>query len=360
MRVPIQDKVSTYMVFYLIASVQVGIGILSFQSRIIKHAGHDAWISVLVAGLVIHLLIWMLYVVLKGVDGDLVEVNKKVFGKVIGLLFTIIFMAYFVLGATLVIRNYVEVVQVWMFPQMRIWSILLLILPLIFYIINGGFRVVVGICFLGFIVPAILMVSFLFPLKYTNVNLILPLFDHSMRDILLSANEATLSFIGISALLVYFPFIKEKERSQKFAHFGNLTTTLIYTVLALITFMYYNQPQLSTIKWPTLDMWKIIELPFVARFEYAGISTWFLVILPNVILFLWGASRLVNRQFRLSQYKATILFLVIVFIGCFFLRTRDEIEQITRVFSWLGRGILYGYIPLLFLTYFLLRKGHKR
>jgi len=314
----------------------------------------------LVAGGAIHIAIWMIYVVLKGVDGDLVDVNKQVFGKFIGSFFTILFMLYLVLGATIVIRIYIEVVQVWMFPQMKVWSILFLILPLVFYIINGSFRVVVGICFLGFIVPAFLMTSFLFPLQYSNLNLILPVFDHSIQDILLSANEAALSFIGVSVLMVYYPFIKDKEKSQTWAHFGNLTTTLIYTGLAIITFTYYNQPQLSALKWPTLDMWKIIEMPFVARFEYAGISTWFLVILPNLTLFLWGVSRMMHRQFQVSYQKATILFLIAVFIGCFFMETREELENVTKVFSLFGRGILYIYIPLIFLTYCLLRKGRRK
>ncbi|KGX91771.1 GerAB/ArcD/ProY family transporter [Pontibacillus marinus] len=360
MRVPIQEKVSTYMVFYLITSVQVGVGILSYQSQINKHAGHDAWMSVLIAGLFIHITIWMIYVVLKGVDGDLVEVNKQVFGKVIGSVFTILYMLYLVLGATIVIRIYIEVVQVWMFPQMKVWSILFLILPLVFYIINGSFRVVVGICFLGFIVPAFLMTSFLFPLQYSNLNLVLPVFDHTFQEFLLSANEAALSFIGISVLMIYYPFIKEKEQSQKWAHFGNLTTTFIYTVLAIITFTYYNQPQLSSLKWPTLDMWKIIEMPFVARFEYAGISTWFLVILPNLTLFLWAASRMMYRQFQVSQQKSIVLFLIAVFIGCFFMETREELEKVTKVFSMFGRGILYVYIPFIFLTYCLLRKGRRK
>jgi len=360
MRVPIQEKVSTYMVFYLIASVQVGIGILSYQSQINKHAGHDAWISVLIAGLAIHITIWMIYVVLKGVDGDLVEVNKQVFGRFIGSAFSILFMAYLVFGATLVIRIYIEVVQVWMFPQIKVWSILFLILPLVFYIINGGFRVVVGICFLGFIVPAFLMTSFLFPLQHSNLNLILPVFDHTIQEVLLSANQAVLSFIGVSVLMVYYPFIKDKEQSQKWAHFGNLTTTFIYTVVAIITFMYYNQPQLSALKWPTLDMWKIIEMPFVARFEYAGISTWFLVILPNLTLFLWGVGRMMYRQFQVSQQKAIILFLIIVFIGCISIESRDELEKVTKVFSMFGRGILHVYIPLIFLTYCLFRKGKRK
>lgn len=347
------------MVFYLIASVQVGIGILSFQSEINKHAGHDAWMSVIIAGVCIHVMIWMMYSVLKGINGDLVDVHKRLFGRIAGAFFTIFFSFYLILGSTVVIRSYLEVVQVWMFPQMKIWSILLVILPLVFYIICGDFRVVVGVCFLGFVVPAFLTVTFLFPLQYSNMNLILPIFDHSIKDIWLSANEAVLGFIGISTLMIYYPFIKDKERSSKWAYLGNFTTTFIYLIVTLVTFMYYNQDQLSLIKWPTLDIWKIIELPFVARFEYMGVSTWFLVILPTLTLFLWAASRILYRQFHVSQHKLSVIFLIIIIIACVFLQTREDIEQITKVFSLLGRVVFYIYIPLLFLTYTILRMVKK-
>lgn len=45
----------------LIYSNIIGVGIMGFQRDIIKSAGYDAWISVLLSSISIHVLVWMTY-----------------------------------------------------------------------------------------------------------------------------------------------------------------------------------------------------------------------------------------------------------------------------------------------------------
>ena len=52
-------------------------------------------------------------------------------------------------------------------------------------------------------------------------------------------------------------------------------STLIYVVLAIVSFMYYSEGQLNHTIWPTLTMLKIIKVPFIQRFEYIIIFVWF-------------------------------------------------------------------------------------
>lgn len=47
--------------------MQVGVGVLGFQRYIAKSAGHDAWMAVITGGILIHLLVWMSYQMLKKV-----------------------------------------------------------------------------------------------------------------------------------------------------------------------------------------------------------------------------------------------------------------------------------------------------
>ncbi len=54
-----------------------------------------------------------------------------------------------------------------------------------------------------------------------------------------------------------------------------LFSTLIYVVLAIVSFMYYSEGQLNRTIWPTLTMLKIIKVPFIQRFEYIIIFVWF-------------------------------------------------------------------------------------
>ena len=77
-------QVSPYLVLFLVNSIQVGVGVLSFQAEIVKWAGNDAWISIIISGLYINILIWMMYRVLNKEKTDIITINKKHIWEVAG------------------------------------------------------------------------------------------------------------------------------------------------------------------------------------------------------------------------------------------------------------------------------------
>jgi spore germination protein (amino acid permease) len=227
------------------------------------------------------------------------------------------------------------------------------------YIIAGGFRSVVGVCFLGVVVPFYLIFTFFAPLEFANFRNLLPVFDHSIKEFALSFKTMTLSYLGFDLLLVYYPFFKKPETSQKWVHFGNLFTILIYLYLMLITLVYFTPDHLEKTIWATLTMWKIIRFPFVERFEYIGIASWTFVILPNICLNFWAASRTAKRLFKVKQKKALLFFLGIALIVNQLLKDRAIIDLLNKIVSQVGLYFIYGYIPLLFLCYYLISKVRK-
>lgn len=358
--VKLKDQVTKLMVLFLITASQVGVGVLGFQSVINKYAGHDAWISVILAGLSINIIIWLMYKLLNNNDkGDIVAIHQFSYGKWVGSFFSIIFSVYLFLIAVVVLRSYLEVIQVWMFPNMKLWALLLLLIPLLYYIVTSEFRIVVGVCFLGVVYPSILIWTLLFPLKYSQINYILPVLDHSIIEIMQSSSLAILSFLGITTLLVYYPFVREAKKSQKFAHFGNLYTTFLYVVICLVSYIYYNQSELKDVIWPTLGLWKIIELPFLARFEFIGIATLFFSILPNVVLYTWTCARTLNRVSGISRKKIAVVLLCILFVACLLIEGREGVKLLNDTVSKIGLVLLYIYIPGLCLINSIRRKVKK-
>jgi spore germination protein (amino acid permease) len=353
-------KVSSSLVFFLINSVQVGVGILSFQSVIVQYAGIDSWISILIAGLGTHVIIWMMYKILSsGKNDDIVSIQRKIFGKWVGGFLTLIFVFYFFSLTIVTLRTYIQVINVWMFPRANIIMLALLFAILLYYIISGGFRVVAGICFLGVVIPMYLILTLLFPLEFANYSNLFPVMTHSIYSILLSAKESVFSFLGFSTLLFYYPFIKKPEASQKYAHFGVMFTVFIYLATCIVSFVFYSEGQIKSYLWPTLELWKIAEMPFVERFEFIGISSWALVILPNMSLFLWASSRGIKRIFGLNQRKTLIFLLFILVLSMGFIKGHDEVEQVTNYAGKMGFIIAFVYIPILFVVITVYKKVRK-
>lgn len=353
-------KVSHFMLFFLVSSVQVGVGILSFQTVIVKDAGYDAWISIIATGLGVNLVIFLLYRMLLLSNGDLITIHKELFGKWLGSFINLFFIIYYSLLGLTVARSFIEVIQTWIFPELSTWSFNLALLPLIYYIVIGGFRTVVGICFFGAVLPAYLLVVFIFPLQFADWGNLLPIFDHSIVELLKSAKSMTLSYLGFSTILIYFPYIEQQKKSEKWAHFGAFATTIIYLYIALISFAFFNINQIKEMIWPTLALWKIIELPFVERFEYIGLSSWLIVVIPNICLFLWSACRIAERTFKFKKEIWIYTILIIYFLGSFFLNSHEQITSFSEIISTTGFYLVFVYLPLLVVLYYFVKKMRKK
>lgn len=358
--VPEKAKVSPFLVFFLIHSIQFGIGVLGFQRIIALTAGYDAWISVIIAGLSIHIILWMMYKTLEIVDGDMVTVHSYIFGRKIGKLLTLPFVLYFIMISMTLLRTFIEVIQVWMFQDMSTFWFSLAFCGLGIYIVFGGFRTVTGVAFFGVVLPAYLILTFFFTIPYADVKNLLPVFDHSIKDLLMGAYQMSLTFLGYEVLLFFYPYIKDPQKSKKWAHMGVLYTTLLYTLLTLTTFMYFSEGQLQKNIWATLTMWKVVEMPFVERFEYIGIANWNIVILPNFCIALWCGSRIVKRVTNMKQKYGVLILSMATLTLINFFKTREQINTLIDYTGKISFFLNYGYIPMLFVLVLIVKRVKKK
>lgn len=358
--VPDSKKISPFLVFFLIQATQSGVGILGFQRFIAKTAGYDAWISIILSGILIHIILWMMFRMLKIADGDITSIHTFVLGKKIGRIFSSFFILYLSLFATTVLRSYIEIVQVWMFPELRTFWLALAFLILVIYIVFGGFRTVTGIAFFSVILPFYIAVLFVIIIPHADFTNLLPIFDHSVKELLLASRDMTFTLLGFETLLFFYPFIQNPEKSKKWAHFGALFTTILCFYLAILAFGFFSEAQLQKNVWPTLTMWKIIKLPFVERFEYIGITNWGLVILPNVCICLWCASRIAKKLFSIRQKTSSLAIATLCLIAVSLVSTREQIDLLTDYTAKVGFYFNIIYVPLLFAGTLIAKKVRNR
>ncbi|WP_100372651.1 GerAB/ArcD/ProY family transporter [Bacillus sp. FJAT-45037] len=358
---PIKEQylVSGFLVFFLIHGMQIGIGILGFQRGVVKEAGYDGWISVIVAGLVIHFIIFCIYILLKRANGDLITIHRQVFGKWLGNVISFVICLYFVALGAIIIRAYIEIIQVWMFIDLPTWVMAIITFVLFYYLVSGGFRSVVGLSFLGVLIPIPLFILLLMPLEFAHFINLVPVWKHTIAEIGLGAKETTLSFLGFEILLMYYPFLKHKELTQKWAQLGAATTTFVYTVVMLISLAFYSEEQLNKTIWATLTLYKVVKLPFVERFEYIGVALWVLFIAPNIAITLWAASRGAKRIFQMNQRIALLIALILVLIIMIMLPTRQEISLFASWVSEFGFYFVFVYLPLLVILQAIVLKLRK-
>ncbi|AZN41729.1 GerAB/ArcD/ProY family transporter [Paenibacillus albus] len=325
----IQDRntVSPFLTFVIVHSMLFGIDFLLLVIKPVQLAGQDAWTSVLLCSAGIHIVIVLMYSVLNRHQTDLINIHIHLFGKGVGMMLNLLFTAYFLFVSVYQLRLFIELIQVWVFPELHTWSLALGLLFIAYYIIASGFRVIVGICTFS-LLNTVLFITIFFMLPYFHLNNLLPAMSHSPKDILSATKELTASYMGIEILLFCYPFIKTPKKSQKWAHFGVLSMTLIYVVEVLFAVITFKPEQLSNEIWPGLTKYKFIQFPFVERFEFIGSSATVLRLFPVICLCIWVSSRIMKFTFSIRQVRVLPFLLGVVFIATCLIPNRIGIDVV--------------------------------
>ncbi|MCM3626805.1 spore germination protein [Paenibacillus glycanilyticus] len=347
-----QYTISPYLIIFPLYVGMVGVGILTYQRRVMEHAGYNSWVSLIITGLSMHLLLWMLYKILSSIEDsrDIVAINHKLFGKWLGNLINLAIVLYFVLGAFVKFKVYVEMIQVWLFPSMNFLPVSIVILLIVYYAVSGGLRSVTGIAVWATMISCLSIVpqvSLTFP--YLHPMNLLPLFNHSATDILLSSKDMGFEYLGFETLLFIYPFVKTPEKSQKWAHLIMILVTLLYLMILILAFMFFTEEQLLHTIWPTLNMIGIFEVPLLQRLEYMAVSLWFIKIIAGISIFIWAACRGMKLAFHFRPRISLIVFLAAITVSSYFIIDHRTVEWVSKMYANVGLYFIYAYIPFIFL-----------
>lgn len=353
MAINIHPKASTqlpnYLILFLIHSNQVGVGILGFQRIIAKEAGHDAWIAVILGGLLAHITMFVIVRTLRRYpSADIYGIQFDLYGKYLGSLFNWIYILYFMWSATIVLRTYIEIIQTWVFPETSTWAFSAVFLLMVMYTVFGGIRVIAGYTFITVCLTIFLLGTVYFPLQYTKEVYLYPIFSNSLEELWKGALAMSLTLSGFEILYVLYPFAKEKARIGKFAQSALLFTNVLYLIFMLVAQVFFSHDQLMKTIWASLTMEKMVHFSFLERFEYIAISVWLFVIMPNLMLFSWCASRGVKRMYGWNQRKILIIMLLVVFIASLIPDTRQQVDKMNDLFSKASRYLVFLYPYLLY------------
>ncbi|PAE37024.1 GerAB/ArcD/ProY family transporter [Bacillus sp. 7884-1] len=328
---------SAYLLFFVIHGVQTGVGIVGLPRIVYLSAKHDAWISVLIAGALTSVVLWFMIMMLKQYDSaDLYGIHVDVFGKWVGNSLSIIYMLYMISSFFIIFMNYIEIVQVWIFPNLATWQLALVLILLTVYAVYGGVRIIVGVAFLSVVGTMwILLVAFV-PLRYADFNHLFPIMNVGFGAILKGVQSTTLSMMGFELIMFLYPYIKEKKKSMKYVQIANIFTTILFAFVTLISIVFFAGDSLKATIWPVLSMFKIVRLPNLERFEFIAVSFWMLIILPNMCIYLWASSKGFARVLKRKQKTGVWVIAIVAFGATFFFQARYQMNMVTDLVAKSG------------------------
>ncbi|MED4126895.1 MULTISPECIES: GerAB/ArcD/ProY family transporter [Shouchella] len=343
-------QVSSFFALFLVFFMQIGVGIFTFQKSIAGIVGNDGWIAIMFSAASVLVVIRLIYYIMD--DGmTIADIHTRFFGKYVGKIVDVFFILYFCLFASTIVVIYVDMVIIWVFPDMYHGILIFIMLALALLFTRSGFRTIMGLSVLTIFMTVPLLLYSNYPQGLLQVHNLTPVWNHSIRDVMSASREMTFQFLGFEVLLVAFPFIKNAKHSAKWAQLGVILSMCVYLFTYILVYLVFTENHLVNIIWPTLSVW---------RMEYLGISIWLLILLPNICMYLWAASYLGKRTIGWKQKHWLLVLVILVFTSALLGRRFFSLTEVQHVINELGFYTLYFYIPFLAVLTFIFKKRMRR
>ncbi|WP_127529496.1 GerAB/ArcD/ProY family transporter [Paenibacillus kobensis] len=289
------NKISMVQLFCLVILTQVGVHILTIPSEESRHSGHDAWMSVLVGGVIAQLVIMIIYWLgTRHPHLPMPQYIISLVGKPIGIVLNLIIAVYCLESSLLVVVSYADVINRWVLYATP-WIVQVGLLTAIAgYVASSTLRSIAA-------VTQIVMVMFLFcfviifisGLGKGEILHIFPIGSHGFGAIMKDSLPAFWAYAGYELLLYVFPYVKRKnKRSILFImSAANGFTTLFYVLISIIVTFSFSENQLKAIPEPMIFILRQFHWPVLQNLDIVFITVWLSVTTVTVYVYLFLSAR---------------------------------------------------------------------
>lgn len=334
---------------YIIAS-QIGVGLLLLPSSVVKTAGRDGWISVLISGIVVLIAELISIALCKRFCGSsLLDINKIIFGKYIAFFLNLLLLAYFLFSTIANLSLFTIGVGIWFFKSTPQWVLTLYLLLPSLYIVQKGIKAICRFNFIIFLfIPLILSLMILNSHNF-RISELFPVGSAGIRNIISSLPKTTFAFMGFETLLFIFPYIKEHQKVTRYTVIAVLTTVFIYTSIVITSIGVFGEHLLEKRYVAIIGLSRMLKLPILERVDLYYLSVWVsgMVLVINSCLFL--SFNTAKKLFKIKSRLIPLSIICIIVVVC--VSFLEDISLANKVMEYDGYAsfIIGALIPIILL-----------
>lgn len=300
-------KISVRQMMVLATLITVGDAILVLPAVAIQEAGKDAWISA-VLGLAGGLLVILLFLAVHKCSPNmsLVEINKRILGKWLGDVVSLLFIAYVLLCLSFQLREVGDFAVSQIMPDTPIEAILILVFLLIIMGVRLGletFTRVGEIFFPWFILLFLVLAVSLAPA--IDLHKMQPVFDNGIKPVL-SGTIACIAFpfMEIVVLMMIFPNVNRPEKLGRGMLWGAAIGGAMLAMTITLTLLVIGAEPAARDTYPSYDLAKRISIAnFFQRIEAILALMWIITTYFKMSLYLYAFCRAITQIFKLKDYR---------------------------------------------------------
>jgi spore germination protein (amino acid permease) len=350
-----KEFVTPYGLFVTIVVTIAGVGIFSYPRELATSVGTDGWIVTIISGFINYFLIYIAYRAIRSNNYDkFYNITEKKFGKTIGLILAMIFVAYNIFSISVGMRIFVEVIKMYLLQKTPSEFLVLVTILASTYIIRGELGSLIKfneISFWVMFLPLILvLLVILNRVDFTNI---FPILDNEPYKYIETIRTSLFSFGGAQIIYLLLPFMRNRKRIPRVLSRSIMFVTLFYVIIIIFTLAVFAKSQTQILLWPTITMIKSISIPgaFIEDWEGVVMALWMIFYFTTLINSFYLSADIVKDMFVLKDTKSSLVLIVpFIYVIALYSENIAELYDINSKFT----PIFYLYslviLPILFLV----------
>ena len=363
---PERSKIGGRQATFLMTTMIFATVILFVPGITAKHAGQDAWISIILAtgtGLLVARLITTLG--LRFPDRTIFQFPGEILGRWPGKLIGLLYIWWFLHMTAEVIREYGSFLVTAFMPDTPLIVFHLVVMSIAAYAVRNGLEVLARSAemFLPLILGSIIILSLL-AAKDADFQRLLPVFDSGAVQIAKGAMIPLSWFGEIATIAVLLPYLNKPREAHRVAAMAVLISGLFFLVQVVGILAIFGPALTEAWMFPGLNRSRLISIAnFLERLEALSMVVWVTGGFVKVAVFYWAAVLGTAQVLELKDYRPLVLPVGAVLVAMSIFLHRNILELLdflARVWPPYALSTFEVGIPLLLLVTALVRgKGRS-
>ena len=341
------QKISTINAIMLIISVVISYITSSLPRTFINETKSATLLNILYNTIIVLFITLIVCKLFKNFPGfDLLDISKFLGGNVFKNIVGILFISYFIITSSIMLRNFCEALVVVYYPLTSYVFIILMFIIAIFLVNKLSFNATLNASTIIF--PLVLLsVIFLFFGNFNNFsyNRIFPILGKGFYNTFVLGLKNISAFGGIGYLYFLPPILKEPEKFKKIAIISIfLSSSFIFLCVATLLLMFSIFLTLDEIM-PLFSAARHIEFSsFFQRFESIFLLIWIISFCCYLSIVCKFSAHIFNKMFNLSDIKPILNIFTILIFGISLIPKNYAVSNLfeTNIYRYLR--ITVGFI----------------
>lgn len=350
-----ENGVTNRQLFFIGIITTIGFSAAELPKIMGETAGTGAWFTLLLATVFFSFAVFVIVYLGNEYKGKtLFDYSKLLVGKPLSYCFSAIYMIYFFVLLTLIVRSSADIIKSEILFKTPIWASMLLIIAISGYAASKGLTNLGRIIeYLGFILLAIGFILHIITLTQGNMLDIMPLFDTSEAMKYIDALPSTIfMFLGFEVITV-IPFTKSNGVKSVLSAMASIFVLGIfyilivescYSVLGVDDVVNYDYPLVVAIR--ELD---ISILQFAKRLDLFFFIAWLTAIFCSVSMVAFTVTEYTKKL--IPKFKGNLVLVILCALALLAGLLFPNTEVVSTFFVWFETYL--GLIPAFIIPFFL-------